>query len=70
VGYGKRLGESSMKVGDMVIYSDVLNQNRTNWGYGLITETYLEERTVEVFWPLRGTSRTTHPEFLEVVSDS
>ena len=60
-----------MKVGDLVQYAqDVEWRSVNGWGYGMVTAAYMEERTVEVFWPSKGMSRTTHPEFLEVVSDS
>jgi hypothetical protein len=62
-----------MKIGDLVQYARDVHTGvytSSDWGYGIVTEAYLKERTVEVFWPSRGTSRTTHPEYLEVISES
>ena len=43
-----------MKVGDLVQYAQDVHTgvySSSDWGYGMVTEAYLEERTVEVFWP-------------------
>ena len=57
-----------MKIGDLVIHSDMPQAYRI---IGVVVETYLDLDTCEVIWLDKGSERFFHcPGSLEVVSES